>query len=130
MAKPKPKIGTFEDLLAITGEDLKPVASLLRELVQDVHPETCEVVRLGDRAATYGVGPKKMSEGYAYILPHTNWVNFGFYKGAHLEDPAGLLEGTGAKMRHVKVRTVDDAKNPELRRLVEQALKEREEALG
>ena len=120
MAKPKPKIGTFEDLLGITNDELKPTAVRLRQMVLDVHPETCEVVRLGERAATYGVGPKKMSEGYAYILPHANWLNFGFYKGALLEDPAGLLEGTGAKMRHVKVRTVKDAENPELKRLVKQ----------
>jgi hypothetical protein len=87
-------------------------------------------VRLGDRAATYGLGPKKMSEGYAYILPHTRWVNLGFYKGAELDDPRGLLEGTGAKMRHVKVRSVDEAGKPAVRALIEAALKERQAALG
>ena len=58
MAKPKPKIGTFQDLLDITNDDLKSTAVRLRQMVLGVHPETCEVVRLGDRAATYGVGPK------------------------------------------------------------------------
>ena len=28
----------------------------------------------------------------------------GFYRGAELPDPAGLLEGTGKDMRHVKLR--------------------------
>ena len=63
---------------------MRPIAIRLREVVLTVHPQAVEVVRLGDRAATYGLGPRKMSEGYCYVLPHTRWVNLGFYKGAGL----------------------------------------------
>jgi len=42
-------------------------------------------------------------------------VNLGFYHGASLNDPAGLLEGTGKKLRHVKVRNMSEAKNPVLK---------------
>jgi hypothetical protein len=114
----------------IAVPEMRPVVQRLREIVVDVDPDTMEVVRLGDRAATYGVGPKKMSEGYAYILPHKNWVNLGFYKGAELPDPGGLLEGTGKKLRHVKVRTVADSEKPEIRILIVEALTERKQALG
>jgi hypothetical protein len=124
------KFGTFDELMDIAVPEMRPVAQRLREIVVDVDPDTVEVVRLGDRAATYGVGPKKMSEGYAYILPHKNWVNLGFYKGADLPDPGGLLEGTGKMLRHVKVRTIEDAERPEIRALLEQALAERRQALG
>lgn len=116
------KIGTFEDLLEITVEGLRPIVTALREVILEVDPDSCEVVRLGDRAATYGVGPRKMIDGYAYILPHKRWVNLGFYQGAELADPEALLEGTGAKMRHVKVRSVDEARQPEVRALVEGAM--------
>ena len=34
----------------------------------------------------------------------TNHVNIGFFHGASLSDPAGLLEGTGKSMRHVKIK--------------------------
>ncbi len=71
-----------------------------------------------------------MSAGYAYILLHKNWVNLGFYKGAELADPAGLLEGTGKKLRHVKVRSIKDAERTEIRTLIEEALTERRQALG
>ena len=84
---------------------------------------------MGDRAATYGVGPRKMIEGYAYILPHSAWVNLGFYRGSGLPDPEGLLEGTGARMRHVKIRSLDDAQRPALRSLVAAAYAERRDAL-
>lgn len=121
----KAQVGTFEDLLEITEALLRPIVTVLREIVFEVDPDTCEVVRLGDRAATYGVGPRKMLDGYAYILPYKRWVNLGFYQGAELADPEGLLEGTGAKMRHVKVRSVDEAKRSAVRALVRGALERR-----
>lgn len=124
---PNARIGSFDDLLLITKEQLRPVVKALRELVFEVDPDACEVVRLGDRAATYGIGPRKMLDGYVYILPHGRWVNLGFYQGVELADAEGLLEGTGAKLRHVKVRSLEDAGSPALRALVENALARRKD---
>ncbi len=126
----KAKSGSFDDLLEITAESLRPIATALREIVREVDPSTCEVVRLGDRAATYGVGPRKMKDGYAYILPYKSWVNLGFYQGVELADPEGLLEGAGAKMRHVKIRTLEDARRPVLRDLIQGALERRKASQG
>ena len=106
------------------------IPKVSKEIVLSIHPETCEVVRLGDRAATYGVGPKKMSEGYCYILPHINWVNLGFYKGADLIDSSKMLEGTGAKLRHIKIKSLDECEAPEIGKLIKSALEERKTALG
>lgn len=121
---------TFEDLLEMAEEKLRPIAIRLREIILELDPDACEVVRLGDRAATYGVGPKKMSEGYAYILPNKKWVNLGFYKGALLTDKGGLLEGTGKKMRHIKTHSMEDANRSEVKALLKLALQERKEALN
>jgi hypothetical protein len=41
---------------------------------------------------------------FAYVGIFANHVNVGFFHGASLPDPAGLLEGTGKYMRHVKVK--------------------------
>ena len=123
------RLGSFDDLLSLTAAPLRPVVSALKAMVLDVHADACEVVRLGDRAATYGVGPRKMTDGYVYILPHAAWVNLGFYRGADLPDPEALLEGTGARMRHVKIRSVDDARRPAVRALVAAAYAERRDAL-
>mgnify|MGYP001814984199 CR=1 FL=1 len=124
------RFGTFDELMAETVGALQPIARRLREIVLEVHPEAEEVVRLGDRAATYGLGPRKMSEGYCYVLPYTAWVNLGFYQGALLPDPEGVLEGTGARLRHVKIRSLDAADAPAVRALVMAALNERRSALG
>ncbi|MCC7043063.1 MAG: DUF1801 domain-containing protein [Acidobacteria bacterium] len=66
----------------------------VRELLHDGHPTAC----VGDAA-------------FAYVNVFTAHVNVGFFQGAALDDPDGLLEGTGRFMRHVKLRPglqVDD----------------------
>jgi hypothetical protein len=37
-------------------------------------------------------------------------VNMQFFRGAHLEDPEGALEGTGKDLRHIKLRKAADAR--------------------
>ncbi len=126
----KAEFGTFDDLVQLAKEPLRPIMTRLRAIIFEIHPDSCEVVRLGDRAATYGLGPRKMIDGYTYILPYNAWVNLGVYRGAELADPEGLLEGTGAKMRHVKMRSIKDAERPAVRGLIEEALAERRTTLG
>ena len=49
---------------------------------------------------------------FAYVGVFAAHVNVGFFQGASLRDPAGLLEGTGRHMRHVKLTpdvAVDEA---------------------
>ena len=41
---------------------------------------------------------------FGYVDAFTAHVNVGFFTGAMLQDPAGLLEGTGKRMRHVKLK--------------------------
>lgn len=112
---------TFQQLLSGLDPELAAIARKLRALILTVDPEAVETVRLGDNAATYGIGPRKMVEGYAYIMPLRGHVNLGFYQGALLEDPKGLLEGTGKSLRHVKVRRGADANGAALRGLVRAA---------
>ena len=123
--RPKAAQGTFEELLAGVEPDLAAIARRLRAMIRAVDAGTVETVRLGDHAATYGVGPKKMTDGYAYIMPMRGYVNLGFYQGAALADPNGLLEGTGKGLRHVKIRTLKEADRPPIRALVASALARR-----
>jgi uncharacterized protein DUF1801 len=41
---------------------------------------------------------------FGYVNTFKSHVNVGFFHGAVLKDPAGLLEGTGQRMRHVKLK--------------------------
>ncbi len=126
----KAKLGSFEDLLKDSKSEVKTLAQKLRELVFEDYPAACEVVRLGDGAASYGIGPKKNSESHVYIMPKQEYVNLGFFYGNNLSDPENLLEGTGKMMRHIKVHSIKDIENPALRTLMLEALLERKKALG
>jgi hypothetical protein len=58
---------------------------------------------------------------FAYVNTFKAHVNVGFFYGAMLEDPCGILQGTGKRMRHVKLTPHEEADMPALRRLIEAA---------
>jgi hypothetical protein len=68
-------------------EALRACGPDIGELLHDGHPTAC----MGDAA-------------FAYVDAFSAHVNIGFFHGAALDDPAGLLEGAGKRMRHVKIR--------------------------
>ena len=66
-----------------------------------------------------------MSEHYAYIAVHAAHVNLGFYHGAGLKDPAGLLEGTGKRLRHISFADVASTKRGAVSALLREAIADR-----
>lgn len=58
---------------------------------------------------------------FAYVDSFSSHVNVGFFHGAWLADPARLLEGTGKRMRHVKLRPGAKVDSAALRALVDAA---------
>jgi len=41
---------------------------------------------------------------FGYVNSFKSHVNVGFFYGAMLDDPTGMLEGSGKRMRHVKLK--------------------------
>jgi len=58
---------------------------------------------------------------FAYVNVFTAHANIGFFLGAELADPEGLLEGNGKFMRHVKLRPDRKVDDRVLRELIQQA---------
>jgi hypothetical protein len=85
------------DVMRSCGDDV-------RELMHDGCPTTCV-----DDAA------------FGYVGVYTSHVNVGFFHGAELPDPAGLLQGTGKHMRHVKLRPEVTVDTDALNRLIHEA---------
>ncbi len=67
----------------------------------------------------------KMGDMFAAIAFRPTYVNVQFADGTDLPDPQHRLEGTGKRMRHVKVHTEDEARSPALRALIKAAAKKR-----
>jgi len=122
--------GTFEEALSGSSSPVREITERLRALIIDEYPEVVEVPWPKQRIIGYGVGPKKMSEHFCYIGAYRAHVNLGFYYGAELADPRGLMEGTGKKLRHIKVKNIEKVDQPALRDIIQDSLEERREALG
>ena len=58
---------------------------------------------------------------FGYVNSFKSHVNVGFFYGAVLEDPAGLLEGSGKRMRHVKLKPGPEFNTAALRDLIDAA---------
>ncbi len=58
---------------------------------------------------------------FGYVNSFKSHVNVGFFHGAVLEDPAGLLEGSGKRMRHVKLNTACELNAAALSDLIDAA---------
>lgn len=69
-------------------ERMRACGADVREILHDGCPTAC----VGDAA-------------FGYVAAFTAHVNVGFFHGATLADPAGLLEGSGKRMRHVKLHS-------------------------
>lgn len=112
---------TFDEVLRGHNPEVRQIAWLARDLILSTLPKMTEVPWPRDGTVGCGVGPKKMSEHFCYVAPQKAHVNVGFFYGVDLPDPKGLLEGTGKRLRHVKLRTAADVRNPVLVALVRKA---------
>jgi hypothetical protein len=121
--------GTFEQAIEGSNSEVQAIARSLREIIIEIYPEVVEVPWPHQKNVGYGVGPKKMSEHFCYLAPQRDRVNLGFFHGADLTDPAGLLEGTGKKLRHVKVKDIEQAEQASNRVLIQLSIQERKTAL-
>lgn len=104
---------------------VRDVFGAVRALTRDVMPDAQEQVDLPDRVLAFGFGPPggvRMRGLAVGLIPHTAHVNVQLADGAQLDDPSGIVEGTGKRIRHVKCRSLEDVALPALRALlVEQA---------
>ncbi len=85
-------------------EIMRDCGADVRELLHDGHPTAC----VSDAA-------------FGYVNAFKAHVNVGFFRGAELYDPGGLLEGNGKFMRHVKLRPEREIDAAALMKLIETA---------
>jgi hypothetical protein len=110
-----------KEFLAPYSPNLREIAMKTRDLILDIIPNAVEQVDPNSKIIAYGFG-LKMADIVCAIAPHTAHVNLMFSKGTELPDPEGLLEGTGKRARHVKLKSPEDLKHPGVRALLEAAV--------
>ncbi|HEY1198939.1 MAG TPA: DUF1801 domain-containing protein [Thermoplasmata archaeon] len=93
------------------------MADEARRVVRDVAPRLRTQMRWG---LPWFVGEDLV----LVVAAFTRHVDVKFWRGSSLSDPGGLLEGTGKNLRHVKLRTVAEARAPALASLIREAVRQ------
>ena len=89
---------SFDEYAADQSPKNQAIIRALRRFVKRVEPGLSEAVKWGNGC---WIGKERP---VAYVYSDTEYVQFGFFMGASLKDPKGLLEGKGRYVRHIKVR--------------------------
>jgi len=114
-ASGKEALKIIDAYLQTKNPALKKLANELRRVVRKTAPESREAVN------AWGVPTFDFHGPFCILMVGKNHVTFGFTRGTSLSDPAGLLEGTGKNLRHVKLRTAEQLRDGNLRRLILEA---------
>ena len=107
---------------------VRDLALQLRALVLEEMAPCYENIYDAYSAVAIGYGTsERMSDGIFHIAVYSQHVNLGFNDGASLDDPKGILQGSGNRIRHISIKTADDLKRSELRSYIRRA---RQQALA
>jgi len=107
----------FATYLADQSAGNRAIIRALRRFVKTTVPGLRETVKWGNGCWVAGDTP------VAYVHAEPGLVQFGFFRGAGLTDPQGLLEGSGRYVRHLKVRNPREIPAGPLGRLLRQAVR-------
>ena len=108
---PRPPIDAF---ISQASPTVRPVLRDLRELIRKELPEATEEIKWGRPVYS-------LNHIVCYLAASTDHANLGFYRGIELQDPRGLLEGDGKKLRHIKVYKREEIRRQWYRTLIRQA---------
>jgi len=104
-------------LLSEHSAELQAIERALRAAIRSEAPDLVEQVDFGNKLIAFGRSMKMRGLLFA-IIAHQTWVNLQLADGADLPDPHGVIEGTGKRIRHVKVRSAEMAGDPRVRDVI------------
>jgi hypothetical protein len=111
----------IEQFFAGYPPEVQTISRKLRAMVNSAMPDGGnEVLFARHNHVGYSL-TKSMRDRICYICPMKDYVRLGFMYDTSLPDPDQMLVGEGKRLRHVKVRSLEDAGHPALQRLVEAA---------
>jgi hypothetical protein len=113
-AKPE----TWDSLLEARSADVQEAARAIAGVLMAELPDGVVRFDRADGLLAFGTS-SAMSDLLFALIPHGRWVNLQLADGAVLADPDGLIEGTGKRIRHVKIRSAELALSPAVREIVQ-----------
>jgi hypothetical protein len=111
---PMQAYGSYADWKRDQSAKNKRLIGALERVIGTAAPELTKTVKWGQGCFTNGPSHR------IYIHAAEDHVQLGFYEGATLQDPDGLLAGKGKHVRHVRVETAGDVRPDAFTALIQQ----------
>ena len=119
-----PKFASWDENLASHTPEVQAAARALEAIIRSEQPDVVVQYDPGNGLLAFGRS-MKMADLLFALIPHGSWVNLQLADGALLPNPDGRIEGTGKRIRHVKVRTLSASAEPRVREIVRAQLEAR-----
>jgi hypothetical protein len=108
------KFETWDENLASHTPAVQAAARALEAIIREELPDVVVQYDPGNGLLAFGRSMKMRDLLFA-LIPHAGWVNLQLADGALLPNPDGLIQGTGKKIRHIKVRSAEVATDRRVR---------------
>jgi hypothetical protein len=119
-----PKWQTWDANLASHTPDVQGAARVLEDVIRTELPDVVVQYDPGNGLLAFGRSTKMRDLLFA-LIPHAGWVNLQLADGALLPNPDACIEGTGKRIRHIKVPTPERARSNSVRNAVRAQLERR-----
>jgi hypothetical protein len=114
-ARVKPR--SWDENLGSHTPDVQAAARMLEDVIRTELPDVAAQYDPGNGLLAFGRSMKMRDLLFA-LIPHAGWVNLQLADGALLPNPHGLIEGTGKRIRHIKVRSAEVARSAGVREAI------------
>jgi hypothetical protein len=105
---------TWDEVLAFHTAEVQAAAQVLEAVIRTELPDVVVHFDPGNGLLAFGRS-LRMGDLLFAIIPHAGWANLQLADGALLPNPDGLIEGTGKRIRHIKVHAAERARSNPVR---------------
>lgn len=103
-------------------EHVREIFLSLRDFVSELYPDANELIYDNYNAFVIGYSLSETAgDAFCALAVYSNYVNFGFNRGADLDDPKKMLKGSGSQYRHISVKSLEEFPAAYIKKLLKQA---------
>ena len=111
------KFPTWDENLRSHTPEVQAAARALEVVIRDELPDVVVQYDEGNGLLAFGRSMKMQDLLFA-LIPHAGWVNLQLADGALLPNPDAMIEGTGKRIRHIKVPSPEVASGAGVRETI------------
>ncbi|MBC8063554.1 MAG: DUF1801 domain-containing protein [Chlorobia bacterium] len=117
-----PEPPEYAEFLAPYPSEVQRLAQDLRKRLLELLPPCIETVWDATNAVGVAFGfTERNADHFIHLPVYTKYVNLGFSHGAQFADPENRLKGTGSRIRHLRLTSLENLEDPYVQDLIRQA---------